>query len=51
MATITAATVKDLRERTGAGMMDCKAALNDTQGDVEAARRPPKSPDVSPPKV
>ena len=37
MATITAATVKDLRERTGAGMMDCKAALNDTQGDVEAA--------------
>lgn len=37
MAEITAATVKDLRERTGAGMMDCKAALNDTQGDVEAA--------------
>ena len=37
MAAITAATVKDLRERTGAGMMDCKAALNDTQGDIEAA--------------
>jgi len=29
--------VKDLRERTGAGMMDCKAALDETKGDVEAA--------------
>ena len=29
--------VKDLREKTGAGMMDCKAALNETQGDMEAA--------------
>jgi elongation factor Ts len=37
MATITAGMVKDLRERTGAGMMDCKAALDDTKGDVEAA--------------
>lgn len=37
MATITAALVKDLREKTGAGMMDCKAALNETQGDIEAA--------------
>ena len=37
MAAITAATVKDLRERTGAGMMDCKSALNETKGDVEAA--------------
>lgn len=37
MATITAALVKDLREKTGAGMMDCKNALNETQGDVEAA--------------
>lgn len=37
MAEITAAMVKDLREKTGAGMMDCKAALNDTGGDVEAA--------------
>ncbi|WP_237480058.1 translation elongation factor Ts [Lichenibacterium dinghuense] len=37
MATISAAMVKDLREKTGAGMMDCKNALNETQGDVEAA--------------
>ena len=37
MANITAAMVKDLREKTGAGMMDCKAALNETQGDIEAA--------------
>jgi len=37
MATITAGMVKDLRERTGAGMMDCKAALDDTKGDIEAA--------------
>jgi elongation factor Ts len=37
MAEITAATVKDLRERTGAGMMDCKKALAETNGDVEAA--------------
>ena len=37
MAEITAAMVKELRERTGAGMMDCKNALNDTKGDLEAA--------------
>jgi elongation factor Ts len=37
MATITANMVKDLREKTGAGMMDCKAALNETLGDTEAA--------------
>jgi len=37
MATITAALVKDLREKTGAGMMDCKSALSETNGDVEAA--------------
>src|SRR4028118_1754839 len=37
MADITAATVKELRERTGAGMMDCKKALGETQGDMEAA--------------
>ena len=37
MAEVTAAMVKDLRERTGAGMMDCKAALAETQGDSEAA--------------
>lgn len=34
---ITAAQVKELRELTGAGMMDCKAALNETGGDMEAA--------------
>jgi len=34
---ITAQMVKDLRERTGAGMMDCKNALNDANGDVEKA--------------
>ena len=37
MAEITAKTVKDLREKTGAGMMDCKKALNETNGDMEAA--------------
>ena len=37
MANISAAMVKDLRESTGAGMMDCKAALTETQGDMEAA--------------
>src|ERR1700743_2847172 len=37
MANITAALVKDLRERTGAGMMDCKNALTETDGDIEAA--------------
>jgi len=37
MAIITAAMVKDLRERTGAGMMDCKSALNETAGEIEAA--------------
>jgi len=34
---ITAAMVKDLREMTGAGMMDCKKALNETNGDMDAA--------------
>jgi elongation factor Ts len=37
MANITAQMVKELRERTGAGMMDCKGALNETAGDVEQA--------------
>lgn len=37
MAEITAGLVKDLRERTGAGMMDCKRALMEVEGDVEAA--------------
>jgi elongation factor Ts len=35
--TISAAQVKELRDLTGAGMMDCKAALNETNGDMEAA--------------
>ncbi len=37
MAAITAALVKQLRDQTGAGMMDCKAALTETGGDPEAA--------------
>lgn len=37
MAKITAALVKELRERTGAGMMDCKRALVEKDGDIEAA--------------
>jgi len=37
MAEITASLVKDLREQTGAGMMDCKAALTETKGDLEGA--------------
>jgi len=38
MANITAQMVKELRESTGAGMMDCKAALTETQGDLTAAQ-------------
>src|SRR3954453_19350416 len=37
MAEITAASVKELRERTGAGMMDCKKALAENSGEMEAA--------------
>ena len=37
-STISASLVKELREATGAGMMDCKRALEETGGDVEAAR-------------
>ncbi|TAL80780.1 MAG: elongation factor Ts [Beijerinckiaceae bacterium] len=37
MASITAAMVKELREKTGAGMMDCKTALTESNGDIEAA--------------
>jgi len=37
MAAITASLVKELREKTGAGMMDCKKALTETEGDVESA--------------
>jgi len=34
---VTTALVKELRERTGAGMMDCKKALGETEGDMEKA--------------
>src|SRR5436305_2935913 len=37
MADVTAAMVRELREKTGAGMMDCKRALGDSGGDIEAA--------------
>src|SRR6202045_4544455 len=37
MANVTASMVKELREKTGAGMMDCKTALGETSGDMEAA--------------
>ena len=37
MATVTASDVKDLRERTGAAMMDCKAALQESEGDIDKA--------------
>ena len=37
MAEVTAALVKELRDRTGAGMMDCKRALGDSGGDIESA--------------
>ena len=37
MAAVTAAMVKELREMTGAGMMDCKKALASTDGDMEKA--------------
>src|SRR5919206_1350044 len=37
MTIITATMVKDLREKTGAGMMDCKTALNETGGEIESA--------------
>ena len=60
MANITASMVKDLRDKTGAGMMDCKTALTETNGDMEAAvdwlrkkglSRPPRRPAASPPKA
>ena len=37
MVAITATLVKELRERTGSGMMECKRALQETGGDIEAA--------------
>ena len=39
MAAISASLVKELRDQTGAGMMDCKRALEETGGDLEAARK------------
>src|SRR5919202_1293941 len=39
MTAISASLVKELREQTGAGMMDCKRALEETHGDIEAAVR------------
>ncbi len=39
MTTISAGLVKELREQTGAGMMDCKRALEETGGDLDAAKR------------
>ena len=60
MANITAGIVEELRDKTGAGMMDRKAALNETGGDVEGAvdrlrkkvsPRPPRRPAVSPLRV
>ena len=39
MAEISAALVKELRDQTGAPMMDCKRALQETNGDMEAAVR------------
>jgi elongation factor Ts len=39
VTTISASLVKDLREQTGAGMMDCKRALEETGGDLDAAKR------------
>jgi elongation factor Ts len=60
MAEITAASVKELRERTGAGMMDCKKALAETNGEMEAAvdwlrakglPPPPRRPAAPPPRA
>lgn len=60
MATISAALVKELRERTGAGMMECKAALVEAAGDIEAAieamrksgqAKAAKSPGAPPPRA
>ena len=45
MAEITAAMVKELRESTGAGMMDCKNALSETNGDFDKAVQPLREQD------
>ena len=60
MANISAQMVKELRESTGAGMMDCKAALTETNGDMRRRRigcarkvcpRPRRKPAASRPKA
>ena len=57
---ITAAMVKELRDKTGAGMMDCKKALTECEADVEKAldwlrqkglSKPPSVPTAPPPKA
>ena len=45
MAEITAAMIKDLRERTGAGMADCKKALQECDADMEKAIENARKPD------
>ena len=45
MANISAAMVKQLREKTGAGMMDCKKALSEVNGDIEKSRFKKVTPD------
>ena len=48
----TAADVKNLRERTGCGMMDCKKALTEAEGNMEkASPPPPRRPDGLPPRA
>jgi elongation factor Ts len=44
MAGISATMVKQLREKTGAGMMDCKNALSDCDGDMEQVKKEPVGP-------
>ena len=46
MATITAALVKELRERTGAGMLDCKKSIETNDGDNRKGNRLPKEKKV-----
>ena len=42
MTNITASLVKELRDKTGAGMMDCKNALNENNGDIESSKEDEK---------
>ena len=43
---VTAGLVKDLREKSGAGMMDCKKALSECNGDIDVAMPKPKKKEV-----